>query len=83
VSNMKPATTPANPVSATGAAQGAPGKHVPSSVPGAGPVDHSAAVGSNVDPGPAGAQRQASQEILDTPPWQNMAPSMTPYVPLG
>lgn len=77
---MNPSTTPAKPAITTA---GGTGKHVPSSVPGAGPVDHSAAVGSNVDPGPAGAAHLASEQILDTPPWQNMAPSMTPYVPLG
>ena len=77
---MNPATTPTTPVITTG---GGSGKHVPSAVAGAGPVDHSGAVGSNVDPGPAATPRQASEQVLDTPPWQNMAPSMTPYVPLG
>lgn len=79
---MKTPTTP--PPSAVHNHGGQPtgGKHVPTNVPGvAGPMDNSAAVGSNIDPGP-GALPPAASPILDTPPWQAEAPTLAPF-PLG
>lgn len=78
---MKPATTPPTPAVTNHGGQPAGGKHVPTNVPNApGPMDNSAAVGSNIDPGPGTG---ASPAILDTPPWQDMGPSMTPWAPVG
>jgi hypothetical protein len=73
---MKPPTTPPPPVVHNHGGQPAGGKHVPTNVPGAaGPMDNSAAVGSNIEPSP-GSMPAAAPAVLDTPPWQAEAPTL-------
>lgn len=82
-------TRPAKPVPKLQNGRPAGGKHVPSSVPGAGAYDargtvnrHIAgmgATGSNVTP--AKGPRRQSQEVLEAPPWQATNPNAAQWMP--
>ncbi len=54
------------------------GRHVPSSVPNAGPYDCS--TGSNVTPA-AGVTAPASDAVLNAPPWQVVNPNGSQWMP--